>query len=517
MTMVRRLLLLAVGCVALSAGTSIPDVAAETIWGEPELLSDGLTFDWFPESNADAAGAARLVWEATLQAESEDTSNGMGSAVVLSQQQSGGWSEPAAILVKDSYNAGRPILVSDGRYAHMIVRYVPPDQNTRNLAGIYYSRAALGSDLTNAHSWTTPRPISQSSAYWAQLVTLPDDGLVVVYNQLTDTLIDNDLQQRSTIFSRRSPDHGETWDPPVRVSDHDLHSVRTSLAAIPDGSTLIAAWDLGYDNLVGQGRASGFATAVSRDGGRTWSTPVSYHGQYQQSTVATNGQVTILVYRSTAGDRLHFRRSDDLGGAWSADEIIPDVIARPYPGDHNFDKLSLAVDGDGHFLLAYAGADPDAPYGLSVFVTSYRDAGWSEPEPIASPDGYPEYPRLTVALGNQIHVVYFVRDDPWDTKEATIWIVSGQSDAQAIPPQEIEPAVAPTPVPTPTIQPVQLSTFPTPISAPDPIPRSSSSTTGLQTTMHSPLLLIVGGTSASLLVVLVVYAAIRLPDRIRRH
>lgn len=513
----RRMLILVVTCAMSLATAPAMRVSAETVWAEPELLSNEDGFAWFPESVDDPAGAVRFVWEESLPAGAGDEASAMGVTVVLSQREADGWSTPAPILVKDSYNAGRPILVSDGRYLHLIVRYVPPDRDVSNLAGIYHMRAPLGSDPTNARSWSVPQHLSQFAAYWADPIILADGSIVVLYNQITAVQVNGMQQQRSVIFSRRSTDDGATWEAPVRVSDGDLHAVRTSLAATPNGTTLIAAWDLGYDNLLGQGTASGLASAVSNDGGRSWSTPHTFLGEYQQSAVATDGDVTLLVYRSTVADQLIYRLSDDLGATWSDEADVPYAVARPYPGDHNFDKLSLAFDGDGSLLLAYVGGNAEAPRELSVFVISYSGGEWSQPEAVASPEGYPEYPRMSIALGNQIHIIYFVRDDPFDTQRSAIWVVSGQSDAQPLAASAIAPATAPVPTPVPATPLIQLATVPTQIPAPDPIPRSLARETNVRSAMRTPITLILAGTGAALIVVLGLYAAMSMFQRMQRR
>jgi hypothetical protein len=120
-------------------------------------------------------------------------------------------------------------------------------------------------------------------------------------------------------------------------------------------------------------------------------------------------------------------------------------------GRHHFDRISFAVDGDGRSLLAYVGRDAQAPNGMSVFVTTFAAGQWTTPQRIASPDGYPEFPRLAVAIGQRVYLTYFVRDKEFEAGHYTVWVVSGESDARAIPAQAAAALAppAPTRVPVP--------------------------------------------------------------------
>jgi hypothetical protein len=277
-----------------------------------------------------------------------------------------------------------------------------------------------------------------------------------------------------------------TWSPPVRVSSGAGRVARVSLAWSPDSQTIVAAWDEGYDNLIGVGDPDGVATAVSHDAGETWSPEQIFPGSVEQSVVATNGATSLLVYRSTTRDVLLYRVSDDHGLTWSAETPIPSVVARPYTDKHNFDKLSLAVDGDGRFLLAYIGTDDNAPHGLSVMVASYADDTWAAPRIVAAPDGFPEYPRIVIALGNQLTLVYFVRDNEFDVGHYTLWAVSATTQARAIAPTAVTPAT-PVVVVTPTPAPVQLAQYPPTPAAPTPLPAGTTAGVRPEATGAIPL------------------------------
>ena len=298
------------------------------------------------------------------------------------------------------------------------------------------------------------------------MLLLPDDTLVVAYNQEAASSAGD---RRPALFVRRSLDHGLTWSSPQRISANDDRVARVSLVAAPDGQHLLAAWDEGYDNLIGIGDPDGIATAMSENGGLTWSPEQFMPGGLEQSVVASDGSLAVLVYRSTRIDVLLYRLSHDGGRSWTDAAAIPQASARPYTDKHNFDKLSLAFDGDGRLWLAYVGTDASAPNGLSVMVASFADDAWEAPAVIASPVGFPEYPRLSVALGNQLNIAYFVRDKEFDVGHYTLWWSSASTGGKGHAAETVQPA-QPQVMVQPTPATIQLAPFPAIPAAPSQLP-----------------------------------------------
>jgi hypothetical protein len=439
-----------------------------------------------------------LTWSASLEEGDGNLTHSISGAVMVAEMTPEGWTGPADIAVMDAGIASRPMIASDGQYAHLIYRTADPGVPVR----LVYQRASLSTDLANTHSWSPSLRLSADEAYWAQLAVLPNGDLVVVFNQQTEGTIsvDETVVRRTGIFVRRSTDQGLTWSAPIRLAHTDESVARTSLAASPDGSTLIVSWDEGYNNLTGVGEPRGLATSVSQDGGVTWAEPQRITGPVEQSVVATDGELAVLVYRRTTHDELLYRFSQDHGLSWSEPELVPDAVTRPYPGKHNFDKLSLAFDGDGRLLLAYVGADEDAPNGLSVMVTTFADGAWTEPVAVASPVGYAEYPRLTVTLGNVVQLVYFVRDKEFEVGSYTLWGVTGTSDAQGVAPVALEPVPLPMPT-TVAVTPVVVRAHEEPPPAPAPLTEIDRQPSSPQSIVSEPVLRVIVVTSLALVAV----------------
>lgn len=423
---------LLVGLVALYAAAPGALAAEQVAWNGSEQLSAELPTSWFPEIVADQTGTVWAVWETTRDATEPNVTGENGAAVMLARLDEQGWSEPANILVKDIYNAGRPVLMSDGLYMHMLVRTVAKGESTQLQARMFHLLAPLTADLLDARSWSQPQTLSNSASYWGQLVALPDGALVATYNQITDVIIDGEPDARTVLYSRRSTDHGINWTPPVRVSQSEQRVGRNSLVALADG-TLVVAWDEGYDNLTGLGEPLGSAMAFSTDGGLSWEGHTTFRRHTEQVSLATDGARLLLLYRSTIDDFLYFRESLDQGRSWLDEQAAPGVTLEPYPGKHNFHKLGVATDSAGATTVAYVGPWEAANEGLAVLTTTYVDGEWSEPVLAALTSGFPEYPRLAVALGNQLQLVFFSREERFvDTGRNSIWAAAGGTSAPAL-------------------------------------------------------------------------------------
>lgn len=507
--------------------------SAPPTWGSPVAIAPEIPTSWFPEIQADPSGAVRLVWAGSpTQSSDGSTQDGQLGAVWISQLGADGWGKPGDIFLVGGGQAPRAVVASDGQWVHLLTR--------KDFAGatrLYYLRAPVTADLTNAHSWNQPIALSDQNVYYSNIIVLPDGTLVTIFNQMAprntstgknslNTLAARNDQagyggataegDQMTLFTRRSTDHGATWSPAVRLSDTYLPVARSSLTMSPDGKVVIASWDEGYDNQTGSGTPVGVGTAISTDGGATWRDRQSLRsplGSIEESVVGFGASGPVLVYRSTIIDKLYYRTSPDNGKTWSEEQPVPGAVARPYPGKHNFDKLSLATDGDGRLLLAYVGTDPTAPRGLAVMVATFADGKWSTPVRVAAPDGYPEYPRLAIALGNQVHLVYFVRDNEFETGHYTLWSVTGTSDARAIAPVQFAPPATPVPLATsvPQVQVIAAPTVP-------PRPTIEFRNTDVErpaSTLNAPLVDAVWQTLVALAVIIALGRVVRLLKELR--
>jgi hypothetical protein len=159
---------------------------------------------------------------------------------------------------------------------------------------------------------------------------------------------------------------------------------------------------------------------------------------------------------------------------------VPGVMARSVYSD--LDDYDMAVDSAGHLHLVLTGRDAQAVTASvnqleqkgppnSLYHLEWDGSVWSEPFSIFTPinGDLPEWPRIAVANGNQLHVVWFNRDAAHinDTEggQYQVWYNHGTTSAPAI-----APMAWPTPTPTPTALALATPTLvPTVAATPTPI------------------------------------------------
>jgi hypothetical protein len=108
---------------------------------------------------------------------------------------------------------------------------------------------------------------------------------------------------------------------------------------------------------------------------------------------------------------------------------------------------------------------------LSLIYTVWDGQGWSQPYRLYTSNNPPEWPRIAIGMGNNVHATWFTRDEPhiWDSVRGRyqVWAARKQADAPLLTPVPTS-AFVPTPNPTSAI-------FLTPTSTPLPvIPQDSA-------------------------------------------
>ena len=122
MSQVHRLAILLTVLIAIFLPR--PASAADAVeWGEPVQVGTELPSSWFPDIDADPTGKVRVVWSASLVEGDLNETHEVAGAVVVSELTESSWSVPADIFVMDGGIASRPLIASDGAWAHLLVRY----------------------------------------------------------------------------------------------------------------------------------------------------------------------------------------------------------------------------------------------------------------------------------------------------------------------------------------------------------------------------------------------------------
>ena len=125
----------------------------------------------------------------------------------------------------------------------------------------------------------------------------------------------------------------------------------------------------------------------------------------------------------------------------------------------------MATDAAGHVHLVTAGRMSAEQKTIGVYHHIWDGANWSQPYTVQQPGNYTIiWPRITVALGNQLHIVWSMNLDEklqgetGDVPGLQIYYSAAIADAPATAPV-VYPAI--TPAPTATPEPIAQSAEPT--------------------------------------------------------
>jgi hypothetical protein len=463
-----------IGLILTGLGRA-PNIAygQTSTWSKPVPLSPEGLFAWFPDVTADLAGGVHVFW-ASGRTVSSATGEGYDT-VVYCQPTDTGCSRMLEVAAKKQiggaqYNTRPAAIVDSQGTLHLLWREVTI---------IRYSTTSVIGPVS-ARGWTPPRRLSgDSTAYY---LNIAQDQRGVLHLAWSENIPQNRTKSCSfcsDIFYRQSTDLGQTWTAPVDVSKTDWGSEKPQIVFGP-GNVIFMAWEEGHDFYVGRGTPISSMIAASLDGGLSWERPTTFifPGDTPQSIAAgVDGQgKLVVVWQQIVGRGVYYQVSTDQGQSWSAPVQIPGVSAR---SDSALDDYDMVADAAGHLHLVLVGQDAQkvagaAPQSSSVvpnnvYHLEWDGTAWSQPFPIFTVIGdMPEWPRIAVSLGNQLHVVWFVRDakhiSDSDNGQYRIWYAHGVSSA---PP--VAPIMWPSPTPTtstPTRTP--LSPPPTPPTALDP-------------------------------------------------
>jgi len=162
-----------------------------------------------------------------------------------------------------------------------------------------------------------------------------------------------------------SHDRGQTWPDYMEVMKEPAGKVffwESKIAELPDGRLLAVAW--AYDDVAKKDRPNQYA--LSADGGKSWSTPVStgLHGQTLAPYVLDDGKI-LSVYRRMDKPGLWANISCLNGNRWINETELPlwgqqaqGLTAASTNMTHNFNVLrfgapSIARLPDGTIFVAF--------------------------------------------------------------------------------------------------------------------------------------------------------------------
>ncbi len=170
-------------------------------------------------------------------------------------------------------------------------------------------------------------------------------------------------------------------------------SLAAALGSTADGSSL--AWDPVSGDVYAVWNPAGFHSlgptyiAVSRDGGATWSSPLSILGTAAQPSIAVHGGHVVVAVTDRSGsfgaETTGVTSSTDGGITWST---LTDLA--PSGSVYRVNAPSAAVSGSGVFAVAwtaefYNGPGSNPAYTNKTLISASRDGGtkWSAASPAA--------------------------------------------------------------------------------------------------------------------------------------
>jgi hypothetical protein len=465
---------------ATPAPTATTGVARSARWSQPVEVS-GAIGGWFPTVAADDAGDVSIVWQTNSPGQSQHDV----SALYLTRWDGTKWSKPNDIaLISPAGAALRSSLVADvaGRL-HLVYRgsgSLQPDSVGQEK--LWYTSAPVGAGIS-ARSWAPATQITRGSQGYYSDIAVDSKGVMhAIWTESANGVWG--------IYYSHSKDGGANWSPRVALEDVSPVWWYRAHLVVDSHDGLHVAWET-IASPSGADANSGLTTqaaayAQSKDGGQNWTK--SYfreqlpyylklttleHGPQQPGIGVDGSGKTLLVYRNASSNLVLYSVSAD-GMTWSIPKPLPGVqvgVNRPY------DVYDMVTDSAGHVHLAMVGYPANSDT-MSLLRLEWSGQSWSKPEVIVSAPEYPEYPKLAISNGNQLHIVWFTGDKPSQDRTPTgIWYSTATVSAPAMASKAVPPPVsarttsAAPAIPTPGIQTVSLAApQPQTVSAEAPSP-----------------------------------------------
>jgi len=267
---------------------------------------------------------------------------------------------------------------------------------------------------------------------WPSIARTLGGDLVVLFTRTEEHLGPN-----GAILLSRSTDNGKTWLRPVVVLDSPIDDRESGITALRDGRIVGHFWSTlhtkkfyknlapnsygrdqlnrwiasvgqpGYRNSIG---ISGGSTAVSSDGGRTWSKLTRGHDSVHGGIELATGSLLLASYRENP-DSISVHTSDSASGLW---RHLATIVS-PHPESLSFGEPHMLQLKTGRVIMmiratahTYNDRDPRC-----VLWESYSDDNgktWVNPF-ATSLWGYP--PHLALLADGRVLCTYGYRRPPY--------------------------------------------------------------------------------------------------------
>jgi hypothetical protein len=453
-------LLLGLGATSLLVPTH-SGAAPNNAWSAPVELSyptndpayQEYGSAWFPDIAADAHGSVHVSWYSAVK-RGENIEDAV-DLLMYRVLRDGRWSpiSEVAAPATGGYTVRNGLAPArDGRI-HVALR---------SYTRLQHISAPLGEALS-ARYWSEPSNITGEGAYYVALAADSAARLHVLWSEAVLGAENGEgsaCPGCSDLYYRYSNDGGTFWSAPQNLSRSPDGENRPQIK-IDARDRVHAVWDQGVDWYAGKGVPKYGVYRRSDDGGATWSAPHLFGFQgdavQQMALAVTRNGNPFVVYRAVGHNRLYFQQSPDGGATWSPPLPLPGVRARDL-NDNNLDSYALIADNADHIHLLLVGfPEAVAARQANPWLLHLRFDGraWSAPQVVMGGELYPEWPRVTVAAGNQLHAAWFTRskEDVFRSDQGARYRVWYSTLATGAPPATTLPLFTPVPTPAPTVLP----------------------------------------------------------------
>jgi hypothetical protein len=252
----------------------------------------------------------------------------------------------------------------------------------------------------------------------------------------------------------------------------------------------------------------------SFDRGATWSEPLRLSGAVESARNITIGEDgggrLLLAWQAMDDSKVYFQLSDNHGQSWLPPQAFDDFIGGWSAYNSRVDSYSMATDSRGGLHLVLVGRTNPETANLSVLHVTWNGARWLPVDTIAAYSGdAPEWPRIAISNGNELNVVWTLRDKAhiWDSDGGRykVYYARTLADAPWVAPVAYDPRPSqPTAdvLTRPRETPVAPAAVPTPLAGTATAARSAYSETEVA-------LIVLGSILPALVVVALVFGVAR--------
>lgn len=395
---------------------------AISTWGnELVMLSAPDQVGWFSDIFADPAGIIHVVWASGIKTGPSRTYD-----VVLYRKSTDGvdWSEQidvAAELTKGAVT--RPVIMVDS-------------SGILHLAYRSYTTYYLGFRAVDVlpQAFVKPFPLTAGDiGYFARLAKDSQGRLHAIFTQ---NAFDMNCAGCFHLFHRYSDTNGATWSSIVDITPNLNNGASKPWILVDGDDNLHVVIEVGRGGDLGQVPSpAGSFYLSSFDGGLSWTTPKDLaenvgENESRSTTIGLDGNGNLMVaWLALPENLIYFRVSQNAGVDWSAPSAIPNVFGGWDVYQARLDTFSMATDSNGNIHLVVVGKTTRSQRSLNILELVWNGANWSDPAVIATYEGdVPEWPRVAIGRGNEVHVTWFVRksEDIWSNHSTNrVWYTNG--------------------------------------------------------------------------------------------